>query len=205
MKTIDHWIKINNRRLIEIEVRNDDSWYMAYAGDKLLTKADASLESLRDTLYGNGCIRLIGENSWEKKNVELSASWRLIDWFQLPCVRENVMNRALLEDIINDCKKWKPGDCVLFTYATKNIGRWLLTLKKEEEIYDPLKFSLTGEKEGTHETIGRRYVNAEEALLHMFNDFNENACVRNRYNNLEEVMQNLYREGRSACYEIYNR
>lgn len=74
MKIIENWIKINNRRLIEIEVRNDDSWYMAYAGDKLLTKADASLESLRDTLYGNGCIRLIGENSWEKKNVELSAS-----------------------------------------------------------------------------------------------------------------------------------
>ena len=71
-------------------------------------------------------------------------------------------------------------------------------LKKEEDIYKPLKFSLAGKKEGTHETIGRRYVNVEKALLHMFNNFNENACIRNRYNNLEEVIKKLYREGRSA-------
>lgn len=192
MKTIEHWRKIINHRLIEIEVKNDDIWYLAYAGDKLLTRADASLESLQDTLYGNGCIRLIGANSWEKKDVELSASWQKIDWFQLPCVRENVMNRALLVDTINACKKWKSGDSVLFTYANKNNGKWLLTLKKEEEIYDPLKFSLTGKKEGTHQTIGRRYIDAEKALLHMFNDFNENANIRNRYNNLEEVIQKLY-------------
>lgn len=70
--------------------------------------------------------------------------------------------------------------------------------EKEEDIYKPLKFSLAGKKEGTHETIGRRYVNVEKALLHMFNNFNENACIRNRYNNLEEVIQKLYREGRSA-------
>lgn len=108
MRTIEHWRKIINHRLIEISVKNDDIWYLAYAGDKLLT------------------------------------------------------------------------------------------LKKEEDIYKPLKFSLAGKKEGTHETIGRRYVNAEKALLHMFNDFNENACIRNRYNNLEEVIQKLYREGRSA-------
>lgn len=198
MKTIEHWRKIINHRLIEIEVKNDDIWYLAYAGDKLLTRADASLESLHDTLYGNGCIRLTGVNRWEKKNVEISASWKKIDWFQLPYVYENEMNRTLLTDIINDSKNWKSGDCVLFTFVNKNIGRWLLTLKKEEEIYDPLKFSLTGKKEGTHETIGRRYVDAEKVLLHMFNDFNENACIRNRYNNLEEVMQKLYREGRSA-------
>lgn len=148
MKTIEHWRKIVNHRLIEIEVKNDDIWYLAYAGDKLLTRADASLESLHDTLYGNGCRRLTGVNCWEKKNVELSTSWKKIDWFQLPYVYENEMNRTLLADIINDSKNWKSGDCVLFTYATKNIGRWLLTLKKEEEIYDPLKFSLTGKKRG---------------------------------------------------------
>lgn len=198
MRTIEHWRKIINHRLIEISVKNDDIWYLAYAGDKLLTRADASLESLRDTLYGNGYIRLIKNNSWEKKNVEISASWQKIDWFQLPCVYENEMNRTLLADIINDSKNWKSGDSALFTYTNTNNGKWLLTLKKEEDIYKPLKFSLAGKKEGTHETIGRRYVNAEKALLHMFNDFNENACIRNHYNNLEEVIQKLYREGRSA-------
>ena len=100
--------------------------------------------------------------------------------------------------IINDSKNWKSGDRALFTYTNTNNGKWLITLKKEEDIYEPLKFSLAGKKEGTHETIGRRYVNVEKALLHMFNDFNENACIRNRYNNLEEVIQKLYREGRSA-------
>ena len=104
MRTIEHWKKIINHRLIEISVKNDDIWYLAYAGDKLLTRADASLESLRDTLYGNGCIRLIKNNSWEKKNVEISASWKKIDWFQLPCVYEKEMNRTLLADIINDSK-----------------------------------------------------------------------------------------------------
>lgn len=198
MRTIEHWRKIINHRLIEISVKNDDIWYLAYAGDKLLTRADASLESLHDTLYGNGCIRLIKNNSWEKKNVEISASWKKIDWFQLPCVYENEMNKTLLADIINDSKNGKSGDRALFTYTNTNNGKWLLTLKKEEDIYEPLKFSLAGKKEGTHETIGRRYVNVEKALLHIFNDFNENACIRNRYNNLEEVIQKLYREGRSA-------
>lgn len=65
MRTIEHWRKIINHRLIEISVKNDDIWYLAYAGDKLLTRADASLESLRDTLYGNSCIRLIKNNSCE--------------------------------------------------------------------------------------------------------------------------------------------
>lgn len=76
MRTIEHWRKIINHRLIEISVKNDDIWYLAYAGDKLIARADASLESLHDTLYGNGCIRLIKNNSWEKKNVEISASWK---------------------------------------------------------------------------------------------------------------------------------
>lgn len=72
--------------------------------------------------------------------------------------------------------------------------------EKEEDIYEPLKFSLAGKKEGTHETIGRRYVNAEKALLHMFNNFNENACIRNRYNNLEEVIKNCI--GKGEVHEI---
>lgn len=49
MRTIEHWRKIINHRLIEISVKNDDIWYLAYAGDKLLARADASLESLHDT------------------------------------------------------------------------------------------------------------------------------------------------------------
>lgn len=38
MRTIEHWRKIINHRLIEISVKNDDIWYLAYAGDKLLTR-----------------------------------------------------------------------------------------------------------------------------------------------------------------------
>lgn len=69
-----------------------------------------------------------------------------IDWFQLPCVYENEMNRTLLADIINDSKNWKSGDSALFTYTNINNGKWLLTLKKEEDIYKPLKFSLAGKR-----------------------------------------------------------
>jgi len=59
-------------------------------------------------------------------------------------------------------------------------------LRKEEEIYEPYKYSLRGKKIGTNETWSRRYRSVEEAFLHIINHLNENANIKNKYNYIED-------------------
>ena len=48
-------------------------------------------------------------------------------------------------------------------------------MTRDEDWALPLKFRLEVFKFGTNETWNRRYLNIEQAFLHIFNDFNEDA------------------------------
>lgn len=77
---VEKWIKIYNNRRYDIEVRHEDWWYQAFIHGKHITKADASLKSLQDILYGNGCRKKTGKNTYEEKCVTLVMDWQKIDW-----------------------------------------------------------------------------------------------------------------------------
>ena len=101
------------------------------------------------------------------------------------------MNKEFVLNTIKECNLWKVGQCVTFRYTTFCGDEWELIFRKEEEKYLPFKFSMSGRKNGTHETIGRRYRDAESAFLHVMNDFNENANVKDRFDSLESALKTL--------------
>lgn len=74
--------KVYNGKIINIIVKHDDWWYQAFVNEKPITEADASLESLHNILYGNGCQRKIKENSFEEKYVDLM-NWQKIEWHKI--------------------------------------------------------------------------------------------------------------------------
>ena len=85
----------------------------------------------------------------------------------------------------------KPGESDGFTLDI-NGTQWEMKLKRESEVYLPFKYSLTGRcteptPAGTHATESRRFTTIDGALLHCLNHFNENANVRNKYNNIEDA------------------
>lgn len=96
----------------------------------------------------------------------------------MPMTREFVL-KTLREEHL-----WKVGQAVSFEVMLSQ--KWEFTLRKEEEIYAPYKYSLRGKKIGTSETWSRRYRSMEEAFLHIVNHLNENANVKNRYNYIED-------------------
>ena len=81
---------------------------------------------------------------------------------------------------------WKAGDSVSFSFED-----WSLTLKKEEEKYKPFAFHLTGQKKNSNETWSKRYVSMEKAYLHIFNHFNENAAIANKYSSLADIISHF--------------
>ncbi len=96
------------------------------------------------------------------------------------------MNKAFIIEILKKCKTWKEGEKVVFRH-----NNWELILRKEELIYNPFTFSISGKKNGTHETISRRYLSAEGAFLHILNGFNENANIKNKYGSLNDAMDDM--------------
>lgn len=93
-------------------------------------------------------------------------------------------NRDLAKKIIDKGKEFKIGEQVSFLYKDD----WDITITREEEKYSPFLFSITGSKIETNQTWNRRYIGIKEALLHIVNDFNENASIKNRYNNIEKYL-----------------
>ena len=79
---IETWRKVYNGKIINIIVKHDDWWYQAFVNEKPITEADASLESLHNILYGNGCQRKIKGNSFEEKYVDLM-NWQKIEWHKI--------------------------------------------------------------------------------------------------------------------------
>ena len=79
---------------------------------------------------------------------------------------------------------WDVGQTAEFSFR-----HWDLTLRKEEEIYSPFQFAVTGKhKEFPTNTWGRRYTSMSDAFLHILNHFNENASIRNRYDSISEAL-----------------
>ena len=70
------------------------------------------------------------------------------------------MNKAFIIETINSSKTWNGTERIVFRH-----NNWNLILRKEDSIYNPFTFSVSGNKEGTHETISRRYTSVENAFF----------------------------------------
>ena len=79
---IETWRKVYIGKIINIEVKHDDWWYQAFVNNKPITKADASLESLHNILYGNDCQLETSKNTLVEKHIDLM-DWQKIDWSKI--------------------------------------------------------------------------------------------------------------------------
>ena len=100
------------------------------------------------------------------------------------------INREYIETVIKEEKLWKAGECDYFTF-----NNWDITLKKESKEYAPFLFTINGINNKTGSSWNRRYTSIEEALLHLFNGFNENANISDRYKSVEHfIVKNFCEE-----------
>lgn len=79
------------------------------------------------------------------------------------------------------------GDWALEEAHEFCFGCWNLNLYKTSN-YAPYIYELWGHSATTEAMISRHYKSVEAALLHMCNEFNENAAVRNKYQTIEEAL-----------------
>ena len=96
------------------------------------------------------------------------------------------MNKVFIIETIKSSKTWNGTERIVFRH-----NNWNLILRKEESIYNPFTFSVSGNKEGTHETISRRYTSVEDAFLHILNGFNENAQIKDKYSSLNDALEQI--------------
>jgi len=97
------------------------------------------------------------------------------------------LTKKYIEITLQEERLWKVGESDTFKF-----GEWKLTLRREENIYKPFKYSLEGMKRNTNGTVSswsRRYISMEKAFLHILNRFNENANIRDNYNSIEEFIK----------------
>ena len=96
------------------------------------------------------------------------------------------MTKSYVSKKLKEEHLWKDGQFETF-FATLS-QRWKITLRKEEN-YFPYIYVLSGEKIGTSETFVRRYKTMQDAFLHIANNLNENALVKNKYQNIMEWIE----------------
>lgn len=92
------------------------------------------------------------------------------------------LTKTYIFETLKEERLWKEGEADTFTF-----GDWELTLRKEERIYNPFTFSIKG-KHKNGSCWSRRYVNMESAFLHILNQFNENANIKNKYKTISEAL-----------------
>lgn len=92
------------------------------------------------------------------------------------------LNKDYILTTLAEEELWKVGESNTFIFEN-----WSITLRKEEKIYKPFMYSINGEKKNTNETFNRRYINMEKAFLHILNNFNENANIKNKYETLSDA------------------
>lgn len=93
------------------------------------------------------------------------------------------LNKNYILRTLSEEKLWKAGESDTFVFEN-----WKITLRREEEMYKPFMYSLSCEKINTNESFGRRYTTMEKAFLHIFNDFNENVNIKNKYETLSDAL-----------------
>lgn len=76
---IERWIKEEGCRIIKIEVVKEYWGYQPMVNGRPIHRMDADLDSLHDTLYGNGCKRRCGKDMYSSCDVKIP-SWKIIDW-----------------------------------------------------------------------------------------------------------------------------
>ena len=86
----------------------------------------------------------------------------------------------------------KTGESYSFTLNLHG-NKWEMRVTKEPEIYAPFRYGIRGHCktttiEGAYQTIGRRFTTIDNAILFCLNHFNENAHIRNGFNNLSEAL-----------------
>lgn len=99
------------------------------------------------------------------------------------------LNKELITKLINNENDFNIGDQKSFLYKNSYDNIWEITIREEEKIYEPFKIALEGRKIGTNETWSRRYIGIKEAILHIINNFNENASIKNKYNRIEDYLE----------------
>ena len=96
-------------------------------------------------------------------------------------MEEKKLNTKLIKSLMERKNDFEVGEKEKFAYKNEYGNVWSLVLRREEEQYSPFIFAIEGNKVGTNETWSRRYTSMEQALLHIVNDFNENANIENKY------------------------
>lgn len=109
-------------------------------------------------------------------------------------MEENVLNVNFINKLLERKDNFKIGEKVNFIYKNDYNNVWKLSLSREEEQYAPFLFSVEGKKVGSNETWNRRYINLEQAILHIANCFNENANIENKYSDLQDYIFKEERE-----------
>ena len=92
-------------------------------------------------------------------------------------MEEKKLNTKLIKSLMERKNDFEVGEKEKFAYKNEYGNVWSLVLRREEEQYSPFIFAIEGNKVGTNETWSRRYTSMEQALLHIVNDFNENANI----------------------------
>lgn len=92
------------------------------------------------------------------------------------------MSKEYILRTLDEERLWKVGESDSF-----NFGNWNLTLRKEENHYQPYAYSVVGSSDNGI-SISRRYASMEKAFLHIANNFNENANIRDRYKTINHFI-----------------
>lgn len=101
-------------------------------------------------------------------------------------IKIKTLNKDYIVTTLSKEKLWRVGESDTFTFEMSST--WTITLRKEEEIYKPYIYSIYGQEANTNETKSRRYTSMEKAFLHILNNFNENANIKNRYKTLSVAL-----------------
>ncbi len=96
------------------------------------------------------------------------------------------MTKEYIFQALKNESTWEVGDEITFEVLLHQ--RWEFTLRREDEIYKPYKYSLKGKKVGTNERFSKRYRNLESVFLHILNNLNQNVDIKNKYKTLEDYL-----------------
>ena len=75
-------------------------------------------------------------------------------------------------------------------------GDWHLTIDRKPNVYRPFLFAVAGVKRmrpfaASRITCNKRYQSIDAAVLHIFNEFNEDTAVKNRFSTLDEAISKI--------------
>lgn len=91
------------------------------------------------------------------------------------------MTKEYVKYTLEEERLWKEKESDTFTFE-----KWNVTLTKIEKKYEPFNYVINAIHENGVSTWNRRYPSMEKAFLHIINNFNENANIKNNYQNINE-------------------